>query len=71
MVHHRQGLALGLEPGDDLLRVHPRLDDLQGDLAAHGLGLLGDVDDAHAPLADLLHQLVGADDRAGAFGGGG
>ena len=30
-----------------------------------GCGLLGDVDDAHAPLADLLQQLVGADDRAG------
>ena len=34
-----------------------------------GCGLLGDVDDAHAPLADLLPQLVGADDRAGPLGG--
>ena len=67
VVHHRQGLALGLEAGDDLLGVHARLDDLQGHLAAHGLRLLGHVDDAHAPLADLLHQLVGADDRARAF----
>ena len=33
-------------------------------LAADGLVLLGDVDDAHAPFADLLHQLVGADDGA-------
>ena len=33
----RQGLPLGLEPGDHLLRVHARLDDLQGHLAAHGL----------------------------------
>ena len=32
-----------------------------------GCDLLGDVDDAHAPLADLLHQLVGADDRARAL----
>src|SRR5438270_374409 len=32
--------------------------------APQRLGLLGDVDDAHAPFADLLHQLVGADDRA-------
>ena len=46
----------------DLLGVHARLDDLQRDLAAHGLRLLGHVDDAHAALADLLHQLVGADD---------
>ena len=44
--------------------VHARLDDLQGHLAADGLGLLGHVDDAHAPLADLLQQLVGADRRA-------
>ena len=50
MVHQRQGLALGLEPGDDLARVHPRLDDLEGDLAADGLRLLGHVDDAHARL---------------------
>ena len=67
VVHHGQGLALGLEPGDDLFRVHPRLDDLQSHLAAHGALLLGHVDDAHAPLADLLQQLVRADDRAGAF----
>ena len=50
------------------LRVHARLDDLQGHLAADGLRLLGHVDDAHAALADLLQQLVGADDRAGALG---
>ena len=67
VVHQRQRLPLGLEPGDDLLRVHARLDDLQRHLAAHGLGLLGHVDDAHAPFADLLQQLVRADDRAGAF----
>ena len=51
-------------------RVHARLDDLQRHLAAHGLRLLGHVDDAHAPFADLFQQLVGADDRAGAFGEG-
>ena len=61
VVHQGQGLALGLEAGDDLLRVHARLDDLQGHRAADRLGLLGHVDDAHAPLADLLQQLVGAD----------
>ncbi len=32
-----------------------------------GCGLLGHVDDAHAALADLLQQLVGADDRARAL----
>ncbi len=61
MVHHGQCLALGLEPGDDLLRVHARFDDLQGHFAADGVHLLGQVDDSHAPLANLLHQLVGAD----------
>ena len=68
MVHHRQGLPLGLEAGDDLPAVHARLDDLEGDLALDRLGLLGHIDDAHAPFADLLQQLVGADLRAGAFG---
>ena len=34
------------------------------------LGLLGHVDDAHAALADLLEQLVGADDACRAFGDG-
>jgi len=28
MIHHRQGLSLGLEAGDHLLRVHAQLDDL-------------------------------------------
>ena len=49
------------------LDVHARLDDLEGDLAADRLLLLGHVDDAHAPLADLLEQLVGADARARPF----
>jgi hypothetical protein len=67
VVHQRQRLPLGLEPGDHLLRVHPRLDDLQGHPPAHGPGLLGDVDDAHPPLADRLHQPVRPDDGARAF----
>ena len=46
-------------------RVHARLDDLERDLAADRLLLLGHVDDAHAALADLLEQLVRADQRAG------
>ena len=31
MVHHRQRLALRLEPGDDLPGVHAQLDDLERD----------------------------------------
>ena len=66
MVHQRQGLPLGLEAGDHLPGVHARLDDLQRHLAADRLLLLGHEDDAHAAFADLLQQLVGADERAGA-----
>ena len=54
MIHQGQGLALGLEAGDDLAAVHAGLDDLEGDLAADRLLLLGHVDDAHAAFADLL-----------------
>ena len=68
MVHHRQRLPLGLEAGDHLPRVHARLDDLQRHPPLDRLGLLGHVDHAHAPFADLLQQLVGADFRAGFLG---
>ena len=70
MVHEGQRLPLGLEAGDHVARVHAGLDDLQRDLAADGLLLLGDEDEAHAAFADLLHQLVRADDRAGPLGNG-
>src|SRR5207247_8699377 len=33
MIHQRQRLPLGFEAGDHLACVHPRLDDLQRDLA--------------------------------------
>src|SRR5205823_4061016 len=47
---------------------HTGLDDLEGDLALDRLGLLGHEDGAHAALADLLQQPVGADDRAQGLG---
>ena len=40
----------------------------EGHLAADGLGLLGHEDHAEAAFADLLQELVGADDGAGGFG---
>ena len=43
------------------LRVHPRLDQLDGDRPLDRLGLLGHPDRAHPALADLLEQLVPAD----------
>ena len=42
----------------------PGLMTFRATLRRTGLGLLGHVDDAHAALADLLQQLVRADDRA-------
>ena len=70
MVHQRQGLALGFEPGDDLLGVHAQLDDLEGDPAADGLLLLGHIDHPAAAFADLLEQFVVADAVAGFLGEG-
>ena len=65
MVHQRQSLPLGLEAGDHLAAVHPRLEDLQRHLAADRLGLFRHEDDAEAAFADLLQQLVRPDHRAG------
>ena len=70
MIHQRQHLPLDLEAGDDLPGVHAGLDDLQGDLAPDRLGLLSHENDAHPALADLLQQLIGADDIAGRFSDG-
>ena len=67
MVHQGQGLALGLEPGDDLPGVHAGLDDLEGHLALDRLELLGHEHHPEAAFADLLQQLVAPDDRARAF----
>ena len=69
MIHQGQGLPFGLEPRHHLARVHARLDDLQGHLAADGLLLRRHVHDAHAPFANLLQQLVGTDLGAGAVRG--
>ena len=70
MVHEGQRLSFRLEAGDHLGRIHPRLDDLEGDLAPHRPFLLGHVDDAEAPFADPLQQLVRTDLGPQAFGDG-
>ena len=72
MIHQRQGLPLGLEPGDDVLGAHPGLDELDRHQPLDWLGLLGHPDRAHAALADLLHELVPArQGDAGPLGRGG
>ena len=68
MIHDGQRLPFGLEAGDDLRRVHARLDDLDGNHAADRLFLFGQEDDAHAAFAELLKQFVGADACAGRLG---
>src|SRR5439155_268804 len=68
MIHQRQRLPLGFEAGDHLPSIHAGLDDFQRHLAADRLLLLGHEDDAEAPFADLLQELVWADDGAGALG---
>src|SRR5205814_2017691 len=60
-----QGLPLRLEPGNNLTRIHARLDDLQRDLALNRDRLLCQENDAHAPFADLLDELARSDDRPG------
>ena len=61
VVHHRQGLTLGLEAGDDLPRVHAGADHFQRHFAADRLRLPGQVDDPHSPFADQLNQPIGTD----------
>ena len=65
MIHQRQRLALGLEAGDDLPRVHAELDDLERDAPPHRPRLLGHEHGAEAAFADLLEQAVGTDLRPG------
>ena len=56
MVHERQRLPLGLESRYDLAGIHAGLDQLEGDAAAHGLGLLGQPHLPHPAIAELAHQ---------------
>jgi hypothetical protein len=69
VIHEGEGLPLGFESGDDLLRVHARLDELERHQALDWLGLLRYPDRAHAPFADRLQELVLPDHSAGDFAG--
>jgi hypothetical protein len=65
MVHERQCLPLDFEPGQHLPAIHALLDDLECDPTSNRDVLLGHEDDAKAPFADLLKELVWPDDAAG------
>ena len=67
MVHHRQGLLLGLKAGEHLPRVHARLDDLERHAPLDRMLLLGQEHGPHAAFAEFLQQAIGADLRAGLF----
>ena len=64
VVHQRQRLALRSKRAMTSLRVHAELDDLERDLPADGLALLGQVDGAEAALAEFSNDCVAADDSA-------
>src|SRR5678815_2664509 len=61
VVHHREGLALGLKAGHHLPAIHSELEDLEGDAAFNRLALLGHPDFTKAAFTELLEQLVAAD----------
>jgi hypothetical protein len=67
VVHQRQRLLLGFKTGNNLLGIHTRLDDLQGNLPPDGLMLLGKVDDAHTALPQNLQQLIAPNLSTGCF----
>src|SRR5215207_9898360 len=71
MVHHRERLPLGLEPGDDLPAVHSQLDDLESDASFDRLALLGHPDFAETTFADLFEQLVTSEYLCRSILGGG
>ena len=65
VVQGGENLALVAEAAEDEVRVHPALDELDGDAAAElAVVALGHVDGAHPAAADLAHDLVGADPAA-------
>src|SRR5947208_1691281 len=61
MVHHRQRLALGLEPGDDTPRIHPELNHLESYAPADRLRLFRHIDYAPTAFAQLLADFVRPD----------
>ena len=70
MVEAGEDLALGAEAPHDRLGVHAALEDLEGDaLVEHVVVAHRQEHGAHAALAQLADQPVGADARVGALDG--
>ena len=63
VVHHGESLALRLEARDHFAGVHPGLDQLERDAAAHRFFLLRQPDLAHAAFPDSLEQVIAANHR--------
>ena len=62
VVEPGQDLPLGEEAPVDLVRVHPALDELEGDpLLELAVGALGEIDHAHPAPCQLAHETIGAD----------
>jgi hypothetical protein len=63
VIHHCQRLPLRLEAGQDTLRVHARLNQLERHFAFDRLSLLSDPDRAHAAFAIGFKELVASVDH--------
>jgi hypothetical protein len=61
MRHQRECLAFGLEARQYLLRVHSKLDDLQGNASLDRLLLFGEVHHSHAAFAEHLQKAIRSD----------
>ena len=70
VVHEGEGAAFGVEAGDDGFGAHAGFDDFEGDVAADGFGLCGEIDGAHAAFAEDALDFVVADGGGGGVGGG-
>ena len=62
VIEGSQNLALFAKTAEDEIRVHPALDELDGDAATEfAIAALGQIDCAHPAAPDLAHNAVSAD----------
>ena len=65
VIHQREGLPFGVEPGQHASRIHRPLDQLERHLPLDRFGLAGTVDRAHPAFAqDVLERIPSRDDLA-------